>query len=370
MLFAKPITAGLLLVALSSLATRAGARAIELRGRSNVPTTITHCTVTDRLGNCLLQYVPVDAPGVGKSKRGVVKVGGKGDGIGGPSRDGDVEETGAGSTAGIGGLPGGGSSESGGTAQISGVADEAPTAPSKSNGDSETFDAITGTKSPSDAGSADSRATVGSQSTSDEDFPQDVGRAAPIPITQRGYVAVRDPGNQNIIRITHPEVDTGTSDLDTLEVDVTDNSMGVILAQNGKDLTADKLPLRKILGDTWVQFSGKEIKDLEGINYQLVTNDEMLDAMSKMYRDLGKDFDDAGRGTENFIQPESIIITKEANPDAFQTIMDTTFGFGANKFLGETAGLEGRQITSISMFPRDEDGFVQTDVQFNFPATS
>jgi hypothetical protein len=313
---------------------------------------IENCTITE--SGCL--DASSSSYGVWKKRAFAPKVGdddlgdlGDGDGAG---------ATGGGSTAGIGGTPAGGATaKTGGTAQIGGVGgdDTSTTTAADEDGDQTvTTEAPVDAGPPSDAGSGDSAASVGSQSTSDEDFPQGLPNQPAVDITAKGYVqdylygALTDAHKQLIV-ITKQGV---TGNLDEIEVDTEADSLGVLWAVNAYEQAGPtKLPLRTIAVSVWQTYSEKSIGDLKSINYQRVVNADMKAGFAQAYSDLGK----------VFIPDDRVPVTLVPGTDAFNTMMGTPFGNGAAKMLVETAGLSGRSITSIDLFPNQV-----VDVQFNF----
>jgi hypothetical protein len=213
----------------------------------------------------------------------------------------------------------------------------------------------------SDAGSADSAATQGSISTSDEDFPQAPTRSDPPDLEANGYLVTPHDGPiPNTFDINKP----GTSSpLDILELDTETDSLGVNFANNAEEdkLNPGKLPLRSIATSLWASRSGKAIGDLKSINYQQVKNTEMEGKFPQAYEALQKDFSTDTRPEPVTLTPSGRGSTVIGNDAAFDLIMDSAFGGGVVKMLGETKGLEGREIISVELFP-DED----VDVQFNF----
>lgn len=189
-----------------------------------------------------------------------------------------------------------------------------------------------------------------------EDPPASPKRIPPQDMTLQGYVPERLPDNADLNLFSIKKVDPKTGEemyLDEIEVDTTDNSIGIALARNKEDTTPDRLPLRQLALDLWVKMSGKSVGELKSINYQQVKNAEMKAAFKKVYATLGKRYD------EKEINGDPVNVTPDM-PE-FDVLMSTVFGGGAKKMLDETLGLEGRTVGSISLFPDDFVG-----VQFNF----
>ena len=359
MRFTKTVTAGVLLVALSSLVSGANARATDPHAaavtRSKL---VAKCTIAE--AGC------VDASSSSYdvwNKRALPKFGDDGDALGGA----DAGE-GSSGVAGIGGTTTGGTTESGGTAEIGGVSgsdtSDSDTGGAAVGGD-DTSDSDTGGAAvdagapPSEDGSADTSSSEGSQSTSDDQFPQGPANQPVVNIITRGYGSIGNAANPALIpvTITTPLV---TGPLDILEVDTTLDSIGVKWAINDLDTIEDnpgKVPLRSILADTWQSYgsiAGKEMSDLKSVNYQVVINDNMETTFPLAYQAAGQTFV-AGARTPLTVTADTV------QGSAYNILMGTTFGVGAQKMIAETAGLEGRTINSIDLFPTD-----QIDVRFNF----
>jgi len=348
MRFTRTVTAGVLLVVLSSLASRANARATDPHAvavaRSKL---VAKCTIAE--AGC------VDASSSSYdvwNKRALPKFGDDGDALGGA----DAGE-GSSGAAGIGGTTTGETTESGGTAEIGGV------------GGGDTSDSDTGGVAvdagapPSEDGSADTSSSEGSQSTSDDQFPQGSANQPVVDIVGRGYGSTGTLTNPGLIAvtITTPLV---AGNLDILEVDTTLDSIGVKWAINDLDTIENnpgKVPLRSILADTWQSYgglSGKQMSDLKSVNYQVVVNENMMAAFPLAYQAAGKTFV-AGVRTPLTVTADTV------EGSAYNILMGTTFGTGAQKMIAETAGLEGRTINSIDLFPTDPPNN-KIDVRFNF----
>jgi len=337
--------AGALLIALSSLACPANARAADPHAvavaRSKL---ITKCTIAE--AGCIDAS---SSPYAIWNKRALPKFGDDGDALAGA----DAGE-GASGAAGIEGATSGAATDSGGTAEVGGVGGG-----KTSDSDSDTGAAAADAGVPSsDDGSVDTSSSEGSQSTSDDQFPQGQANQPVVDIVARGYTSDAEAvdGGGIIVKIGAPGLTGGP--VNTLEVDLKANSVGVIWAVNDLDTIAKnpgKVPLRSIIADTWnaygVIFSKKQMGDLSSVNYQTVVNMEMQAAFPAAYEAEGL----------TFVAGARVPLTVASGTDAFNVFTTTTFFNGAQKMLAETAGLEGRIINSIDLFPT-----ATIDVRFNF----
>jgi hypothetical protein len=361
MRFTRTVAAGVLLVALSSLASRVNARATDPHAVAIVRSKlVAKCTIVE--AGC------VDASSSSYdvwNKRAFPKFGDDGDALGGAGAG-----EGSSGAAGIGGTTTGGTTESGGTAEIGGVGggdtSDSDTGGAKVGGDdtsdSDTGVAVDAGAPPSEDGSADTSSSEDSQSTSDDQFPQGPANQPIVDIVARGYgsTAVVDGPAKFVVTITAPSV---AGPLNVLEVDTEFDTIGVKWAINDLDTienNAGKVPLRSILADTWQSYggmSGKQMSDLKSVNYQVVVNENMQAAFPLAYQAAGQTFV-AGVRTPLTVTADAV------EGSAYNILMGTTFGTGAQKMIAETAGLEGRTITSIDLFPLDLNNNV--DVRFNF----
>lgn len=207
---------------------------------------------------------------------------------------------------------------------------------------------------PSDDGSQATDASTGSQSTSDEDFPQAAPIAGPVDITTMNYRVELENAekNPNLWQVSKDGV---SGALDLVELDTDADAIGVSFAKNADEVAGPtKLPLRSILADLWARLSGKDLSEVKSINYQIVTNKEMIETiMPGVYKIM-----DAPFRSPLELRPDG---TKE-QIEAFNFAMDSTFGGGASKFIAENAALQGRTISKVTFFTDD------TDVEFFFPA--
>jgi hypothetical protein len=345
MKFTRTVVAGALLIALSSLASPANARAADPHAvavaRSKL---IAKCTIAEE--GCIDAS---SSPYAVWDKRALPKFGEDGDALAGA----DAGE-GASGAAGIEGVTAGAASDSGETAEVGGVGGG-----KTSDSDSDTGAAAADAGVPSsDDGSVDTSSSEGSQSTSDDQFPQGQANQPVVDIVARGYTSGAQIAKDGtiIVKVGAPGLTGGP--VDTLQVDTEANSVGVQWAINDLDTIANnpsKVPLRSIIADTWkaygVDHGGKQMGDLSSINYQTVVNVEMQAAFPAAYEAEGL----------TFVAGTRVPLTVASGTDAFNVFTTTTFFNGAQKMLAETAGLEGRIINSIDLFPT-----ATIDVRFNF----
>ncbi len=361
MQFSKAITAGALLAALASLASPVNARAIDSQAVAHAHSKLSPKCKNAGAGAC------VDGPATSHeswSKRAIPKFAGDLDDLDSP---GGVAVGGSGTGALDDATQSGGTIQSGGVNRgDSSDSDSAggATVDRGDTSDSDTGGVAVGTKPPSpphsEDGSTDTTASLGSHTTSDDQFPLGPANQPVVDIVARGYGStanIVDP-NTIVVTVTTPKVG---GPLDILEVDTLKDSIGVKWAINDLDKienNAGKVPLRSILADTWSSYggvqSGKQMSDLKSVNYQIVVNEDMQAAFPLAYQAADREFIAGERAP--------MTVTADSIPgSAYDVLMKTTFGAGATKMLGETAGLEGRTIYSIDLFPTDK-----IDVQFNF----
>jgi hypothetical protein len=136
---------------------------------------------------------------------------------------------------------------------------------------------------------------------------------------------------------------------DELEVDTDADTVGVINAINGLEKSDTKLPLRKIIADTWNTWSTKSMGELKSINYQTVVNTQMEDAISDAYAISDLDV----------VDETPLTLHSDDISGAFAAMAGSPFGIGTSKFLQETDWFQGRSITSIDLTGTSK-------VQFNF----
>jgi len=176
-----------------------------------------------------------------------------------------------------------------------------------------------------------------------------------VDITSKGYIQIVNNGNPDLY-VAQIWKKGFKFPLDSLELDRKSNGVGITLATNGLEKRDDpnRLPLRRILVETWRVFSKREVGDLKSVNYQEVINEEMVAAYPRIYSSLGRDFDPSAK-------PYAPVTITPADETAWAIIMDETpFGNGAAKMLRENPEFGDRTVTSIDLF----DG--HSDVQFNF----
>lgn len=340
MRFTKTITAGVALLSLSPLFIHANARAINpgIVGGS-------HSKIVAKYTAAEVGYVEFCPSSYSLwGKRAIPKFGDDGDALG----DAGAGEAG-GATVEAGGTSSAATSDSGETIELGGV-----------GGDDSSAGAAAGAEAPSsEDGSADSSSSDGVQSTSDDEFPTGPANKPVINTVALGYdsTGFETATGSGIyaVKITAPG---STTKLDVLEVDTTVDSIGVKFAINEIDNNPDRVPLRSILADNWQSWAGmkgRQMSDLKSVNYQTVVRDELTQgAFPAAYQAVGQTYTEGAR----------IPLTLSADTiqgSAFNILMDTTFGGGAQKMLTETAGLEGRSVTSIDLFPDAE-----IDIRYNF----
>ncbi|KAE8441689.1 hypothetical protein EG329_004562 [Mollisiaceae sp. DMI_Dod_QoI] len=199
-----------------------------------------------------------------------------------------------------------------------------------------------------DTNSGDEEASEGSQETTDEEFGLGEPSQPPVDLKSRGYEVVPGEASSNLIPVTIKKHD---GILDKLELDTLADSIGVQIAVNFFDEgEPGRLPLRSLATNVWSSLSGKSMGDLKSINYQHVINEDVLASFPLAYAAMNMVFDKNARTALHLSSTDA----------GFPIMMNTVFGGGASKMLVETAGLEGRSITSIDLFTG------KSDVQFNF----